>query len=125
MSTLRRILVSTVILSPSLALAAPRTFSDLGNTTAGLLNATTGVLIVAGVAVYFWGISINILKFGEEREKFRNYFFWGIIVLFVMVSLWGIVYLVQNTLFGGSSFNPTNGAPQDGGQSSSPQFINI
>ena len=107
---------------PSLAFAAPHTFQELAGQITGILNATTAVLIVAGVAIYFWGISTNILKFGEDREKFRNYFLWGIIVLFVMVSIWGIVYLVQNTLFGGSSGNTTN---PTGGVQQTDQFAPV
>ena len=116
-----------VLLSPALAFAqgAPRTFADLANLFVVILNNATTVLIVAGIAVYFYGISTNILKFGEgEHEKLKNYFVWGIIVLFVMVSIWGILGLLQSTLFGGSSFNATNGASQQSGdQFQSPQFL--
>lgn len=105
--------------------AAPRTFQELAALVVHLLDATTAVLVVAGIAVYFWGISTNVLKFGEgDREKFKNYFFWGIIVLFVMVSVWGILRILQDTLFGGNSFNATNGAPQQPvDQFQSPQFL--
>lgn len=127
MKSLRTLSVFAVALSaPLVALAAaPRTFQGLANVVANILNNITAVLIVAGMVVYFWGISINILKFGEgDREKFKNYFLWGIIVLFVMVSVWGIVYLLQATLFGGNSFNATNGSPQAPvDQFRSPQFL--
>ena len=66
-----------------------------------LLNNATAVLIVAGIVVYFYGVSTNILNFSDESgEKLKAYFFWGIIVLFVMVSIWGILRLLQRTLFG-------------------------
>lgn len=99
------VLVSIIV--PSVALAAsPHTFRDLAGLIVTLLDAATGVLIVAGIAVYFYGISTNILKFGEgDAEKLKNYFFWGIIVLFVMVSIWGILQLLRNTLFGNERFN--------------------
>jgi len=87
---------------PGVALAAsPRNFQELASLVVTLLNGATGVLIVGGIAVYFYGISTNILKFGEgDTEKLKNYFVWGIIVLFVMVSIWGILHLLQSTLFG-------------------------
>ena len=108
---------------PNLALAAPRTFQELANVVAYLLDNATAVLIVAGLAVYFYGISINILKFGDEgMEKVRAYFFWGVIVLFLMVSIWGVLRLLQNTLFGGDQFynfggggGSGSGAAADGG----------
>ena len=105
-----------ILVIPALACAAaPHTFADLAALVVSLMNATTGVLVVAGIAVYFYGVSTNILKFGEgEAEKLKNYFFWGIIVLFLMVSIWGILALLQNTLFGES------GGPGGGGRESSP-----
>ncbi len=91
-----------LLLAPTIAFAAsPHTFKDLANLLVSLLNAGTGVIIVAGIAIYFYGVSTNILKFGEgDIEKLKNYFLWGIIVLFVMVSIWGILQLLQTTLFG-------------------------
>ncbi|MBI4087775.1 hypothetical protein HY418_00105 [Candidatus Kaiserbacteria bacterium] len=109
-----------ILAAPALAFAAsPRNFLDLSNLIVTLLNSATGVLIVLGIAVYFYGISTNILKFGEgDVEKLKNYFFWGIIVLFVMVSLWGILRILQDTLFVNDRFNsslqtPTGNSPAD------------
>ena len=102
------------IFLPAVAFAeAARTFQELAADVVEILDATTAVLIVAGIVVYFYGISTNILNFSDDAaEKVRTYFFWGIIVLFVMVSIWGILRLLQNTLFGGSFNNPGTGAVQ-------------
>ena len=119
-------LAALALLTPLVAeAAAPRTFQGLANLIVVLLDNATAVLIVAGIVVYFYGISTNILKMGEgDMEKLRNYFFWGIIVLFMMVSIWGILHLLQDTLFGSNSFNATNGRPQvPAGQFHSPQFL--
>lgn len=102
-----------ILATPALALAdSPRNFLDLSNLIVTLLNSATGVLIVLGIAVYFYGVSTNILKFGEgDVERLKNYFFWGIIVLFVMVSLWGILRILQDTLFANDRFNPSLQTP--------------
>ena len=87
---------------PSAAFAAmpPKSFGELvGEITKGL-DATTGILIVLAIVVYFWGISSNVLKFEDDPEKRRAYFFWGIFVIFIMVSIWGIIRLLGRTLFG-------------------------
>lgn len=106
--------------------AAPRTFQELVGLFVQIINSTTTVLIVGGIVVYFWGLTTNILKFSEggSTEKIKNYFIWGIVVLFVMVSVWGIIGLLQSTLFGGNSFNATNGAPQQQASGfEQPQFL--
>ena len=60
------------------------------------------VLVTLALAVYFLGISTNILNITEDEEAKKRFFFWGILVLFVMVSVWGILNLIQNTLLGTS-----------------------
>src|SRR3989344_6946654 len=110
----RFVLALLLLAAPAVAsAAAPRTFLDLSNLIVLILDNATAVLVVAGIVVYFYGVSTNILSFSEEGgEKLKAYFFWGIIVLFVMVSIWGILRLLQSTLFGGSSNNPTTGEVQ-------------
>lgn len=126
MKFLRPLLMIAVILVPAVAFAqAPRTFQELAADIVDILDATTAVLIVAGIVVYFYGISSNILNFSDDGgEKVRAYFFWGIIVLFVMVSIWGILRLLQNTLFGGNVGNPATGEIQSAPEGfETPQFF--
>lgn len=107
MRTLRITLAVVLLIAPAIAYAAaPRTFQELAVDIVDILDAATIVLVVAGIVVYFYGVSTNILNFSDEGgEKLKAYFFWGIIVLFVMVSIWGILRLLQNTLFGGNQFS--------------------
>lgn len=103
---------------PQITLAAPRNFSEAVNVVVSLFNTGTALLILGGVVVYFWGISTNILKMRDEgSQAFKAYFVWGIIALFVMVSIWGIVELLQNTVFGGNYYSPNNGTPASGSPS--------
>ncbi len=115
MRATRLVLALSSLAAPAIAsAAAPRTFLDLSNLIVLILNNATALLILAGIVVYFYGISTNILSFSEEGgEKVKAYFFWGIIVLFVMVSIWGILRLLQSTLFGGSANDPASGQVQE------------
>jgi len=125
MKYFRTISTLAVLILPAVASAeAARTFQELAVDIVDILDATTAVLIVAGIVVYFYGISTNILNFSDDGgEKVRTYFFWGIIVLFVMVSIWGILRLLQNTLFGGNTNSPTTGLIQAPSNSfESPRF---
>jgi hypothetical protein len=74
--------------------------------------------VIAGVFVfYFFSIARDIRKIGEGEAGMRKeYFFWGIIALFVMVSVGGILALLENTLFGSSSSMTGGSIPLDLGQ---------
>ncbi|PIR83703.1 hypothetical protein COU18_03450 [Candidatus Kaiserbacteria bacterium CG10_big_fil_rev_8_21_14_0_10_51_14] len=94
----RIIFVSVPLAVPAIALAAPQTFAGLVNVIVGYINIAIPVLITLGIVIYMYGVSTNILKFGDEnREKFKAYFVWGILILFFMVSIWGILRLLQST----------------------------
>lgn len=103
--------------------AAPRSFKELVDFFVFLMDNVVVILVLCAIVLYFWGITQNINKFsesGEGPEKVRAYFFWGIIILFVMVSVWGILRILENSLFGsGASANSvvngsSGGAPCSG-----------
>jgi len=113
---------------PGLVYAAPRTFQELANLIVSILDMGTGLLILAGIVIYFWGISTNILKMKDEGgQAFKAYVIWGLIALFIMVSIWGIIEILQNTLFGGDYYDPNSGTSSGfqgtgNGNSGFPQF---
>jgi fumarate reductase subunit D len=106
----------SALLAPALAFAAaPTTFRDLSDQIVTILNSATGVLVVLGLVVYFWGVSSNLFSNSEHgRANLRSYIIWGLAIIFVMVSIWGILSLLQNSLFGGSAASPTSGVVSNG-----------
>ncbi len=118
MRVLRIIAPLALIIAPALAEAAPHNFQELANLLVLIMNNAAIVLIVLGIVVYFWGISTSM--FGVQtggvaaRKKLTTYLIWGLIVLFVMVSIWGILQVLQNTLFTSESFNVNYGSSGGG-----------
>ncbi|MEY4747459.1 MAG: hypothetical protein RLZZ416_508 [Candidatus Parcubacteria bacterium] len=79
------------------ALASAATLLDtlaLANT---FLNALIGLFITLAIVVFFWGLIQYLLKAGEEKAKGLSIMFYGVIAIFVMVSIWGIIRLLQST----------------------------
>jgi hypothetical protein len=108
-------LAGLLLLSPGVALAAPRTFKELADTFVSIIDSATGLLILAGIVIYFYGISRNVLKMKDEGGKLMwNYVIWGIGVIFLMVSIWGIIELIRNTIFGGDPYSPSIGGDGTG-----------
>ncbi len=94
-------------LIPSVALAAPAitNFKSLIGVLVGLLNVVIPIIIALALLAFFWGVFLFVRNSdgGDEKGEGRRIMIWGIIALFVMVSFFGIVRIVQNTFFGGSA----------------------
>src|SRR4051812_13166607 len=103
----KTILLSVLIITlPFLteAAGAPRTFKELSGTIFSLLTAGIGTLVALGLVIFLWGIASNMTKLSQgEGPAYRAYIFWGVIIIFVMVSVLGIVKLVASTIFTGSN----------------------
>lgn len=97
-------LLALLLFMPLVTAAAPRTFSDLANQTVGIINAAIGATIILGLVIYFYGIASGVAKLQSGGvEELRTRIVWGLVAIFVMVSVWGIVGLIRNTLFGGGA----------------------
>jgi uncharacterized membrane protein HdeD (DUF308 family) len=61
----------------------------------GVLPLLIGLAVVAfvyGIIEYFLNPDNE-----EKRKKGKSFILWGVIALFVMISFWGIVGVLQNT----------------------------
>ncbi len=64
-----------------------------------ILNYTIPVIITLALIYFLWGVGRFILSAGDEQKRgeARNIMVWGIIALFVMVSVWGLVNVLVST----------------------------
>lgn len=49
------------------------------------------------IIVFFWGLVRYLTNVGEEKHNGLIMMFYGLIAIFVMVSIWGIIHLLQAT----------------------------
>jgi len=102
--------LAPLVLLPSIVRAAPQSFSELADVLVTILNAATGTAVVLVFVFYFYGIAMDLRKRGEgEGGDPKEYLFWGVVALFVMISVAGIVALLENTIFGGSASSSAGG----------------
>ncbi len=65
------------------------------------IGAVVPIIIGIGVLVFLWGVILYVLNSNDAgKAKGRTFMLWGIIALFVMVSVWGLVRLLQNSFLG-------------------------
>lgn len=101
---MRRVLPLLLLLAPTIASAAPRTFAELMDLITNLINGGIGVALILGIVVFFFGTATSMAKtIKGDTTHMRSQLLWGIIALFVMFSVWGILALLRNTLFGGGA----------------------
>ena len=71
----------------------------------------------AGFVLFLWGLVVFIANPEEEarRKDGINHIIWGLVGMLIMVSIWGIIALIENT-FG---LSPAN---IDAGSINAPNF---
>jgi len=71
----------------------PGNFSELINIFLNLINLTLPVIVGLALLVFFKGLVAFIAKSGDEKShaEGRNLMVWGLVGLFVMISVIGII----------------------------------
>ena len=72
-------------------------FEVLGDIT-NVLNAIIPILLLLALVVFLWGVFRYVTSGdSEDKAKARDLMIYGIIALFVMVSVWGLVNVLVAT----------------------------
>lgn len=99
---MKKLIASAIALSPMLAFAqAPATAPNTSlapvrgylSTIQDLVRIAIPLLVAVALLVFFWGLVQFILNAADEdkRKEGKQHMIWGIVGLFVMVSVWGLV----------------------------------
>lgn len=83
------------------------------NSLVDLINMLIPVLIAACLVLFFVGVVKYIRSQGGKNQ--RTTMLWGLVSLFVVLSMWGIIRLMCNTLTGSSSCAAPTGSSYSGG----------
>ncbi len=87
-----------LVFAPMLSLAAEDIYGLIDD--AGIiLGALLPLIMTLSVFYFLWALAKYMLKAGTEQEEAKQQMLWGIIILFVMISVWGLVSILQETVF--------------------------
>ncbi len=97
--SMKKVIIATLAFAPAFVFA-----QQLGNieSLVSSIGRLVGIAlpIVVGIALlaFFWGLVKFIFAQGSEEAKAdaKKIMLWGLIALFVMVSVWGIVRFIGN-----------------------------
>ena len=88
--------------------------TDIIQIITGLALSVVPIVTALALLYFFWGIAISLFN-TEDKEamkKGRARMFWGLIAIFIIVSLGGILLLLQRTFFNSNLHAVTYGVPQ-------------
>ena len=96
-----RLIGSMTLTVVALALPAIASAAGLLDTLAlfnRILNGLIGLAVLAAILGLFWGIIKYFFTKGyDDKKNAIKIITYGVIVIFVMVSIWGIIKLLQST----------------------------
>lgn len=75
--------------------------ADLFNLGTCILSKSVIPLLIAlAVVAFIWGVVSQVLNPDNEEKKKqgKQYMIWGIIALFVIISIWGLVGVLSKTI---------------------------
>jgi len=83
----------------------PSTLTSLIECGTRFFQLAVPVLVALALLYFFWGIASFILKADdqEEMKKGKSRMVWGIVTLFLILSVAGFLAAAQNTFFGTST----------------------
>ncbi|MBI1974394.1 MAG: hypothetical protein HYS51_00840 [Candidatus Zambryskibacteria bacterium] len=103
---MKKIVISALAFAPTLVFAQQLgNLETLLNSIKRLVNLALPIVVALGLLGFFWGLVQYIFAAGDEtkKEAGKNHMIWGIVALFVMVSVWGLVQFI------GTAFNIQQG----------------
>lgn len=77
-------------------------FTLIANRFSDIANYVIPFLIGVAFVVIIWGIFRYVRSAGDAEQvvKGRMYIIYGVLALFMMLSFWGFVMIISNSLFG-------------------------
>jgi len=94
-----------VLLIPSFSFAA---WNDIATTLTDLQTKTRffgDLLMTLAVVLFFWGVVKFIAQ--DKKDEGKTMMIWGIVALFVMFTIWGIISFMQTSTIDTSGVVPS------------------
>jgi len=96
---MKKVILSALMLAPTLVSA-----QSLGNietllrSVGRLVDLALPIVVAIALLGFFWGLVKFIFAQGDELAKTdaKKIMIWGLVALFVMVSVWGLVRFIGN-----------------------------
>ncbi|MCI0542168.1 pilin [bacterium] len=67
-----------------------------------ILSFLVPLIVLLAIVYFFWGLAKYVLSAGdaEKAAEGKSIMIWGVLALFVMVTVWGIIGFLQQSIPG-------------------------
>lgn len=90
---------TTIITLPLLAMAALEKTETFFLGVEYIVRSILIPLVFAlALLFFFWGVAKYIWSVGADKDEGKKIMIWGVVALFVMASIWGLVSFIQEQL---------------------------
>jgi len=96
---MKKFVIAALTFAPAVAFA-----QSLGNletllrSIGRLIDIALPIVVAIGLLAFFWGIVKFIFGGEEAKKEGQTLMIWGLVALFVMVSVWGLVRFIGNAV---------------------------
>lgn len=107
MKKIKTLSLSALLILPVIAGAQLTNTGEFITAVGNLVERLLIIVAGLGLLVFMWGLVKFIYKAGDKAavDEGKNLMKWGIIALFVMVSVWGIIHLIRAEIFPTTPFD--------------------
>ena len=91
--------IVSLLITPFVVFAQVDNIDQLISTLTDIIVSIIPVVVVLAILFFFWGLAKFILHADDETERAegKQIMIWGIIALFVIITIGGIIVLLQST----------------------------
>lgn len=97
---IKYLLIPTVFLPIVSSAQLIKTEALFSNAEGIITNILIPLAFAVALLYFFWGVAMYIRSEGTGKEEGKKIMIWGVVALFVMSSVWGLVAFIRGELLG-------------------------
>ncbi len=79
---------------PLLASAQLDNVQNIATAIGRIINILVPIVFALAMLFFFWGLALYIFGSEHDKEKAKKTMLWGVIAIFVMAAVWGLVQFI-------------------------------
>lgn len=84
-------LIGALAFAPLVSFAALDNIIEIAQDIGTIVNTIIPIMFAIALLGFFYGLVLYIFASEHDKDKAKKYMLWGIVALFVMATVWGLV----------------------------------